>query len=236
MQLTLQSEQTGEVVVIRARGRIVSGEDAQFLQHEVEKLTSLTKQVVLQLADVNYVDSGGIGALIRMRGVLRAARGDLKLYQLSPFVAQVLRATNLLSVFHPYASEKEAIDAFSAPPQAAKEAFEPSSNRVVCLDSSLDLLAYLKALLHRAGYQVFTTQYPSDALALVVGARSGVAIFGPGMRTNEAAIAKLRERAPHVQVLHLPPDFSTSEADRAGPDLVNQLRSLLAPSGTQSQP
>ena len=232
MQLTLQSHTERDIVIIRSRGRIVSGEDAQFLQREVEKLTALTKQVVLQLAEVNYVDSGGIGALIRLRGVLRAARGDLKLCQLSPFVAQVLKATNLLSVFHPYASEQEAVEAFSAPPQGAKEAFEPSSNRVVCLDSSLDLLAYIKALLHRAGYQVFTTQYPSDALALVLGARSGVAIFGPGMRTNEAAIAKLRERAPHVQVLHLPPDFSTSEADHAGPELVNQVRSLLAPSGT----
>lgn len=231
MQLSLQSENKGDVVVIRCRGRIVSGEEAQFLQREVEKLTQLTKNVVLQLAEVNYVDSGGLGALVRLRGVLRAARGDLKLCQLSPFVTQVLQATNLLGVFHPCALEKDAIEAFSVRPQAPVESFEVSSNRIVCLDSSLDLLAYLKVLLQRSGYQVFTTQYPSDAVALVVGARSGIVIFGPAMRTNEAALAKFRQSAPNVQILQLSPDFSTSEADQAGPELVNRVRSILAPTG-----
>lgn len=230
MQLTLESHNTREVV-IRCRGRIVSGEEAQFLQREVEKLTDLTKNVVLQLAEVSYVDSVGVGALVRMLGRLRAARGDLKLCQLNPFVTQVLEATNLLSVFHPYASEKDAIEAFAARPRVPKESFHVASQRIVCLDTSPDLLAYLEVLLKRSGYQVFTTQYPSDAVALIAGAQSGVVIFGPGMRTNEAAIAKFRESTPKVQVLHLPADFSTSEADQAGPELVNRVRSLLVPSG-----
>jgi anti-sigma B factor antagonist len=231
MQLTLQSQNAGDVVVIRCRGRIVSGEEAQFLQREVEKLAELTKKVVLRLADVDFIDSGGLGALVRLRGVLRAGRGDLGLCELSPFVAQVLQATNLLSVFHCHATAKDAIEAFAARPQTRAEIFQPSGDRIVCLDASLDLLAYLKALLKRSGYQVFTTQYPSDAVTLVVGARSSIVIFGPGMTTNEAAIAKLSQSAPHVQILRLPPDFSTSEADQAGPELVARIRSLLAPSG-----
>jgi anti-sigma B factor antagonist len=231
MQLTLQSHNTGDVVVIRCGGRIVSGEDVQFFQREVERLTELTKKVVLQLAEVSYVDSGGLGALVRLRGVLRAARGDLKLCQLSPFVTQVLQATNLLSVFHRYAWEDDAIEAFSERRQAPEEKFQAFNKRIVCLDTSLDLLAYLKALLQRSGYQVLTTQYPSDAVALVAGAASSVVICGPGIRTNEAAITKIRHSAPNVQAINLPPDFSTSEADRAGPELVNQVRSLLVPNG-----
>ena len=121
MQLTLQSHNVGEVVVVRCRGRIVSGDEVRFLQLELDKLTELTKNVVLQLAEVSYLDSGGLGALVRIFGVLRAAGGDLKLCQLSPFVDQVLQATNLLNVFHPYASEKEAIEAFSARPQSPDE-------------------------------------------------------------------------------------------------------------------
>ena len=229
MQLILQAHNTGDVVVVRCRGRIVSGDEARYLQTEVEKLTGQTKNIVLQLAEVSYVDSGGLGALVRLLGVLRAARGDLKLCQLSPFVAQVLQATNLLSVFHPYASEKDAIEAFSARPQAAEGKFEAANNRIVCLDSSLDLLAYLKVLLQRSGYQVFATQYPSDAAALAMGARSSLVICGPAMRTNEAGVAKIRQSAPNVQLLQLPPDFSTSEADQAGPDLVNRVRSMLTP-------
>ena len=228
-QLILQVHNTGDVVVVRCRGRIVSGEEAHLLQSEVEKLMEGTKNVVLQLAEVSYIDSGGLGTLVRLLGVLRAARGDLKLCQLSPFVAQVLQATNLLSVFHPYASEKDAIEAFSARPQTEEEKFQPSNNRIVCLDSSLDLLAYLKVLLQRSGFQVFATQYPSDAAALAMGARSSLVICGPEMRANESAVAKIRQSAPNVQLLHLPADFSTSEADRAGPELVNRVRAILAP-------
>src|SRR5271167_324368 len=147
MQLTLESHNVGEVVVVRCCGRIVSsGEEARFLQSELEKLTLLTKTVVLDLAQVTYLDSGGLGALVRLLGVLRAARGDLKLCQIPPFVLRVLQATNLLSVFHPYASEQDAIEAFWVEPQSADGAFPASSNRIVCLDSSLDLLAYLRVL------------------------------------------------------------------------------------------
>ena len=62
-----------------------------------------------------------------------------------------------------------------------------------------------------------------------MGARSSLVICGPAMQTNEAAVAKIRQSAPNVQLLHLPPDFSTSEADRAGPELVNRVRAILAP-------
>jgi anti-sigma B factor antagonist len=234
MQLTLQSQNVRDVVVVRCRGRIVSGNEAQFLQREVEKLMelTLTKKVVLHLAEVSYVDSGGVGALVRLLGMLRAGRGHLKLCQLSTFVTQVLQATNLLSVFHCCASEKEAIEAFSAQPHTPDEGLPTSSDRIVCLDTSLDLLAYLRILLQRSGCHVFTTRYVSDAVALVVGTRSSLVICGPGVRANETAIGKLRQSNANVKLLHLPSDFSTSEADQAGAELVNRVRSLLASNKT----
>jgi len=229
MHLVLESRTTKEVVVVKCRGRIVtSGEEARFLQSEVARLTELTKNMVLDFAEVTYLDSGGLGALVRMLGVLRAARGDLKLCQVPPFVVRILEVTHLSSVFQPYASEQDAIEAFSTRPPSAHETFEASRNRIVCLDSSLDLLAYLRVLLQRSGYDVFTTQYPSDAMTFVMGATASIVICGPGMRTNQSAIERFRQSTPNVRLLHLPEDFSVSEADRSGPDLVNQVRSLLA--------
>jgi anti-sigma B factor antagonist len=227
MQLSLQSQTLGDVVVIGCHGRIVSGEESRALQAEIDKLTVLTKNVVLQLSDVTYVDSGGLGALVRILGVLRAARGDLKVCQLSPFVEQVLQATNLLKVFQPFASENEAIEAFSARPGSAHGAGQPSSTRIVCLDSSLDVLAYLKVLLQRSGYEVFTTRYLSDAVSLAVGTKPRLLVCGPAMYGNEAIAEKFRQSAPSVQLLHLPADFSTSEADQASRNLVDRVRSLL---------
>jgi anti-anti-sigma factor len=229
MHLVLESHNTGEVVIVRCRGRIVStGEEARFLQSELGKLTELTKNVVLGLAEVTFIDSGGLGTLVRLLGMLRAARGDLKLCQVPPFVVRVLQVTNLLSVFHPYASEKDAMEAFATRPRSAEETFQASSCRIVCLDSSLDLLAYLRVLLQRSGYEVFTTQYPSDAMTFVMGAPASIVICGPGMRTNQPAIERFRQGDLKVRLLHLPPDFSMSEADQSGPDLVHQVRSLLA--------
>jgi anti-anti-sigma factor len=227
MQLTVQSQTVGDVVIIRCKGRIVSGDEVRHLQQEVEKLTPLTKNVVLQLAEVTYLDSGGLGSLVRLYGVLRAARGDLKLCELSPFIVQVLEATNLLKVLRPLGTEKEAIDAFSAKPGSPHEAVASSATRVVCLDSSLDVLAYLKVLLQGSGYEVFTTRHPADAVSLAVGTKPRVLVCGPAMHGNESILEKLRQSAPNARLLHLPADFSTSEADRTGRDVVEQVRSLL---------
>jgi len=227
MQLNIQSQTAGDIVVLRCRGRIVSGDEARHLQSEIEKHTRLTKSVVLNLGEVTYLDSGGLGSLVRIFGILRAARGDLRICQVSPFVEQVLQATNLLKVFQPCASEQDAIATFSAKPGSAHDAPAPSSARIVCLDSSPDVLAYLKILLQGSGYEVFTTRYLSDAVSLAVGTKPRLLVCGPSWHGNNAAAEKFRESSPSVQLLHLPADFSTSEADHASRHLVDRVRSML---------
>ena len=143
------------------------------------------------------------------------------------FVSQVLQVTNLLGVIPTYASEAEAIEAFSAGPAAPEKTPATRRTRIVCLDSSNDLLAYLKVLLTRAGYEVFTTRNPSDARTLVVATGPSVVIYGPGTQASESVIEKLRQGDPNLAVLVLPSDFSTAEASQAGTDLVERVRSAL---------
>src|SRR5579864_1011857 len=163
MRLTLESQLMEDVVVIRCQGRIVSGTEVDALQAELDKQTQLRKKVVLQLAEATYIDSSGLGALVRQLGVLRAAGGDLKLCQLSPFLLEVLQITNLLSIFPVYPSEREAIEAFSRARRSSPDAMESSRTRILCIDTSRDLLAYLSALLKRTGYEVFTSRYLGEA-------------------------------------------------------------------------
>ena len=230
MELSLQNQQIGDIVVIRCQGRIVMGAEISSLQLELETLTRVTKKVILQLAEVSFIDSVGLGALVRLFGVLRAHGGDLKLCQLSPFLLQVLQVTNLLRIFPIYASETEAIQAFSEGRQFLEETSGASRTRIVCTDTSSDLLAYLSALLKRSDYEIFTTRNPSDAMMFVKVTRPRVLICGPGMQTNEAAMKGFREITPKskVQLLLLPSDFSTAEAGQAGMDLVNRVRLLLS--------
>jgi anti-sigma B factor antagonist len=227
MELNLQNQKIGDIVVIRCQGRIVVGAEINSLQLELEELTQLTKKVVLQLGEVSFIDSVGLGALVRQFGGLRAKGGDLKLCQVSPFLLQVLQVTNLLRIFPIYASEAEAIQAFSKGPQFHEETFGASRMRIICIDTSHDLLAYLSALLKRSGYEVITTRNPSDAQLFVRVTRPHVLICGPGMRGNESAMKAFTEINPKPQLLLLPSDFSTAEAGQAGIELVNQVRLLL---------
>ncbi len=228
--LTLESQLTGDVVVIRCQGPISLGDSVTALQAELDKQTKLRKKVVLQLAEADYVDSSGMGVLVRLYGALRSVGGEVKLCQMSPFVLRVLQATNLLSLFMSYGSESEAIEAFSKSPRSAREGLAPPGAKILFIDTSRDLLAYVNALLKRSGYEVTTTQYLREVATLVTALQPRVVICGPGMLGlpgAEAAVEKLRRCGPNLHVLHLPPDFSTADAGHAGSDLVSQVQSLL---------
>ena len=235
MRLTLQSQTMEEVVVIRCRGRIVAGAETEALQVELERQTQIpgtnlltVKWVVLQLAEVDYIDSSGLGTLVRMFGVLRAAGGGLKLCQVSPVVLQVLQVTKLLSILPTHSSEEEAIEAFYS--RSPDQAVESSRTKIVCIDTSRDLLAYVRALLTSSGYEIHTASNLADAKSLVSAMKPKVVICGAGMLvlpTGEAVVEGFRQR-PNLQVLCLPSDFSTADAGQAGTDLVNRVQSLLA--------
>jgi hypothetical protein len=180
------------------------------------------------LAEVDYIDSAGLGALVRLFGQLRVGGGGLKLCQLSPFVLKVLQATHLLGTMPNYPSEQAAVEAFSEGSGPREKGSSAPRTKVVCLDSSSDVLAYLKAMLTQAGYEVFTAKQMSDAKTFIVATGTRVVIYGLGAQTGESVIEKFRESHPKVQVLLLPPDFSSAEASQAGAELLERLRSALA--------
>jgi anti-sigma B factor antagonist len=237
MKLTVQSQVNGDVLVIRCKGRISFGKEVEALEAEVHKQTKiagtdifLVKQVVIQLAETDYIDSSGLGALIRLLSVLRFAGGGLKLCQLSPTVAKVIETTNLETLFHPYATEAHAIAAFSTGHRTPGDSLGSSKTRIVCVDPSSNLLAGLSALLTRAGYEVFTTPRLGDASTLVTAVAPALVICGPGITdvpSGPAMIDKFRQNG-RLQILQLPVDFHTAEAGQAGQDLVAQVNSLVA--------
>jgi len=227
MRLNVQSQKIGDVVIVRCQGRITVGAEIAALQQELEKLTVLTKKVVLQLGEVSFLDSVGLGALVRQLSTLRAKGGDLKLCQVPPILLQVLTVTSLHRVFPIHTSEEEAVLAFSKGTQFQEDTLGASKTRIVCIDSSHDLLAYLSVLLKRSGYEVMTTRNPSDAQLFIKVTRPHLLICGPGIQANGPAMKGFAEIKPKLELLLLPSDFSTAEAGQAGTDLVNRLRSIL---------
>jgi anti-anti-sigma factor len=238
MPLTFDSHVTGhEVAVIRCKGRITFGPEAEALEAEVDRQskfpgtnTYVVTGVVLQLNEIDFIDSSGLGAIVRMFGVLRNAGCGLKLCQMSPKVYKVIELTHLESLFPAYTSEAEAIESFSIPSRSQNEQSETPKIRIVCVDPSKDLLAGLSASLTRSGYEVYTTRFMGEAATLTRATTARVLICGPGMAEVSTAADILDDlrQIGDFAILQLPSDFGTAEAGQASQELLSQLQALIA--------
>ena len=112
MQLKLATQTKDGVLVVDCNGRIVFGEESALLRDTVKKAVSENNRIVLNLGEVNYIDSGGLGTLVALRTTAQNAGGTIKLTNLTKRVGDLLQVTKLLTVFDVYDSEAEAIESF----------------------------------------------------------------------------------------------------------------------------
>jgi anti-sigma B factor antagonist len=108
------------VAILDLSGRIVLGEGSAALHDAIRDLAaSGQKSILLNLADINYIDSSGLGELVASFATIRRQGGQLKLLKLTTRVHDLMQVTKLYTVFDVYDNESEAIDSF------AKEAAVP---------------------------------------------------------------------------------------------------------------
>lgn len=112
MQLKLDTRTKDGVLIVDCAGRIVFGEESSLLRETVKKAVSENNKIVLNLGDVSYIDSGGLGTLVALRTTAQNAGGTIKLTNLTKRVGDLLQVTKLLTVFDVYNSEAEAIESF----------------------------------------------------------------------------------------------------------------------------
>ena len=96
--LTLAIERDGDTAIVKCHGRLVAGATEE-LYREVKDLLPQTKLVVVDLAELTYVDSSGLGTLVRLHASARKQGCELKLLHLGKQLRNLLKLTNLLSVF-----------------------------------------------------------------------------------------------------------------------------------------
>jgi anti-sigma B factor antagonist len=115
MSVKASTRQSGSVTIIDLSGRIKLGEGTSVLRDTVKDLLGKgQKKILLNLADVNYVDSITVGVLISALSSVRNQGGELKLLHLTKKVRTVLEITKLDTVFHILDDETEAIAAFNS--------------------------------------------------------------------------------------------------------------------------
>ncbi len=112
MQLRMSTYTLDGVLVVDCKGRIVFGEESAALRDYVKEALSKNPKVVLNLGEVNYVDSGGLGTLVSLFTTARNAGGALKLARLTQRVGDLLQVTKLLSVFQVFDDEQKAAQSF----------------------------------------------------------------------------------------------------------------------------
>ncbi len=114
LQLKLSNRIEDGVLVLDCVGRIVFGDESAYLRDTVKQLLLEYKRIVMNLGEVNYIDSGGLGTLVALYTSATSAGASIKLASLTKRVGDLLQVTKLLTVFEVYDTEEKALQAFRA--------------------------------------------------------------------------------------------------------------------------
>ena len=114
MSMKVNTRQVDGVVVMDLSGRITLGEGSVVLRDAVRELLSKgNKKILANLADVNYIDSSGIGELVSAFTTVKNQGGELKLLNLTKKVHDLLQITKLYTVFDVKDDEASAVASFA---------------------------------------------------------------------------------------------------------------------------
>jgi anti-sigma B factor antagonist len=119
MALNMGSYISGKVVILRCAGRLVFGDEAAAFRERIRNIRLGTDQIIVNLEELEYIDSGGLGILVGALASTRIQGGEIKLVRPTLRVVELLRRTRLDTVFKTYASDDEAVAAFHSRPESS---------------------------------------------------------------------------------------------------------------------
>ncbi len=232
MPLHMNSRPLGNVLVVQCDGRIVAGSEVFNLHSFVGDALLKYPDIILQLDQVGFVDSSGLGALVRLVTKARSKGGDMKLCGLQPQVRKALDVTNLLSLFETYDSMAEAIMAAYLGSRYSKEKAGDES-RIICVYDAADVRTFLTEVLCRAGYNALATANVEDASILLKATRAKLVILGANMQSAHGKPTRkvLEQIDPSVTLLVLPDHFSQDDPGEAAGKLLEAIRAQRSQDG-----
>jgi len=228
MPLSLDTRGVGDVTVIKCAGRIVAGAETESLRVHITGMLRDRRDFVLHLGEVVFIDSSGLGTIVRLLTSTRQSHGDLKLCNVPEIIGKILKTTNLVRLFDTHASEESAISAFYRRSTTAEQP-KPSGPAVLCIDQNNDVLAYLRELLRRGGYDAHTSGNLHDSLILMRVIRPVLLLVGPTLGASPATQQAFTAACANVPVLELGNEFSTLDAGDAATQLLQNIQARLHP-------
>jgi anti-sigma B factor antagonist len=230
MLLRLESRPVGDVLVIQCHGRIVAGNEVFTLHARVGDSLEKYGDVVLQLDEVEFVDSSGLGALVRLMQAARAKGGDVKLSGLPPKIRKVLQMTSLLPQFETYDTVEEAITASYLGSRYSRGKTGDARFRILCVYASTDVCAFLREVLCSAGYNALTAMSIKDAQILLKATKAKLVVVSAGIQSAQGnSIQKaLQEIDAGVSLLVLDENFATQDPGEAAEKLLSDVARISA--------
>ncbi len=230
MQLRLESRPVGDVLVMQCHGRIVAGNEVFTLHARVGDSIEKYGDVVLQLDEVEFVDSSGLGALVRLVQAARAKGGDLKLSGLPPRIRKVLEMTSLLRQFETYDTVEEAITAAYLGSQYSRGKTGDARPRLLCVYASTDVCTFLREVLCGAGYNAMTTTTANDAQILLKATKAKVVVCSAGIQAQHGKSLErtLQEIDPAVSLVTLDENFASQDPGEAAEKLLSEVARVSA--------
>jgi len=112
--MTITERKSGDVTILDVEGKILLGEGDVQLKRKIDELIERKEnKLLLNLANVPYMDSGGLGEIVRSYTTVKRAGGELKLLNATKRISDLLTITKLITVFEIYESEAEGVKSFA---------------------------------------------------------------------------------------------------------------------------
>jgi anti-sigma B factor antagonist len=112
--MQIEERVVGEVTILDLKGKITLGEGDEALKDKINSLIHQNrKRILLNLEDVPYIDSAGLGEIVRTYTTVSRQGGQLKLVNLTKRITDLLSITKLLTVFETFDSESDALKSYS---------------------------------------------------------------------------------------------------------------------------
>ena len=111
--MQIEERALGEVMILDVKGKLTIGDGDELLKDKINSLIQQgRKKLILNLEGVPYVDSAGLGEIVRTYTTVSRQGGNLKLLNLTKRITDLLMITKLLTIFDTYDSEEEALNSF----------------------------------------------------------------------------------------------------------------------------
>jgi anti-sigma B factor antagonist len=225
MPLRLESRPVGDVLIVQCHGRIVAGNEVYALHAYVGDSFAKYVNIVMQFDQVTFMDSSGLGALVRLMQTARSKGGDLKLCALPTQIRQVLETTHLISQFEAYDTIEEAITAAYLGSRYSKGIAGDSRPRVLCMYESSDVRAFVREVLFGAGYNALTVSNIDDARILLKATKAKKVVISSRLQSvyGKSTQKLLEEIDSAVSILVLEENFGTQDPGEAAQKLLSGI-------------